>query len=110
LRGGKPFLSRAPYEPTPATSAAQQQQQQQAANIIPLPIPAAAQATVFGSTGGAQVMAISLSNSFPGFSDARFVEGLAGCGERHGKVPRGKNRRSTLCLIFHLLLYLISRR
>jgi hypothetical protein len=69
LRSGKPFLSRAPYQPT-ATSAAQQQQ---AANVISIPNTAATQATFFGSTGSAQVMTISLSNTFPGFSDARLM-------------------------------------
>jgi len=73
LRSGKQFLSRAPYQPTPGTPATSAAQQQQAANVIPIPNTAAAQATFFGSTGSAQVMAISLSNTFPGFSDARLM-------------------------------------
>jgi hypothetical protein len=50
LRSGKPFLSRAPYQPTPGTPATPAAQQQQAANVIPLPTAAAAHATFFGST------------------------------------------------------------
>ena len=65
LRSGKQFLSRAPYQPTPGTPATSAAQQQQAANVIPIPNTAAAQATFFGSAGSAQVMTISLSNTFP---------------------------------------------
>jgi hypothetical protein len=57
LPSGKPFLSRAPYQPIPGTPATSVAQQQHAANVILIPNSAAAQATFFGSAGSAQVMA-----------------------------------------------------
>jgi hypothetical protein len=54
-------------------------------------------------------MAISLSNPFSGFSDARLMNDWLDA-VNFLTISQGREPQNTSYLIFHLLLYLISRQ
>ena len=81
LRTGKQFHSELPDVPRRAAST----------SATPLPTTTTAQPLVIGQAGSAQLMAISLSASFPGFTSAhemnRWLEGVSALAVTQGKQP-----------------------
>ena len=81
LRTGKQFHAELPEVPRRAAST----------SATPLPATTTAQPLVIGQAGSAQLMAISLSGSFPGFTSAhamnRWLDAVAAVSVTQGKQP-----------------------